>query len=403
MSAKTSVFINRVKLTNYKSIARCDVKLDTLTYLIGPNGAGKSNFLDALRFIADSLRTTLDHALRDRGGIKEVRRRSNGHPTHFAMEIHFELPTRQTGVFSFRIGAKPDGGYSVQAEECRIHSPEVLKADSYYRVENGRVVESSLAVPPASADDRLFLVNASGFGDFKQVYDAFSHIALYSLNPEQFRRPQFPDAGELLARDGGNITSVLNRITLSSEETKKRIEEYLAKVVPGITSVETKNLGPMETLEFKQEVKGARYPWSYFAQNMSDGTLRALGVLTAVFQNYDDKRNVSLVALEEPELALHPGAAGVLRDVLIEGSQHTQIIVTSHSAELLDAKTIQPEQILGVVAEYGETKILPINPSVAEMIREQLFTAGELLRFNKLLPENDKDSQQLAVPFPEAP
>ena len=70
-----STFIKRVRLKNYKSIAYCDVELRPLIFLVGPNGAGKSNFLDALRLVTDGLRTTLDHALRERSGIKEVRRR----------------------------------------------------------------------------------------------------------------------------------------------------------------------------------------------------------------------------------------------------------------------------------------------------------------------------------------
>ena len=61
--------ITRVVLKNYKSIARCDVRLRPLMFLVGPNGSGKSNFLDALRFVSDALNTSLDHALRDRGGI----------------------------------------------------------------------------------------------------------------------------------------------------------------------------------------------------------------------------------------------------------------------------------------------------------------------------------------------
>ncbi|MFZ4849374.1 MAG: AAA family ATPase [Caldilinea sp.] len=70
-------FIRKVTIRNYKSIAACQVELQNLMFLVGRNGAGKSNFLDALRFVADALRTSLDHALRDRGTIKEVRRRSD--------------------------------------------------------------------------------------------------------------------------------------------------------------------------------------------------------------------------------------------------------------------------------------------------------------------------------------
>ena len=54
--------LHRVVLRNYKSIAACDVSLAQLSFLVGPNGSGKSNFLDALRFVADALRFSIDHA-----------------------------------------------------------------------------------------------------------------------------------------------------------------------------------------------------------------------------------------------------------------------------------------------------------------------------------------------------
>ena len=100
------LFLRRVVLKNYKSIANCSVELGPLMFLVGPNGAGKSNFLDALRLVTESLTTSLDHALRDRGGINEVRRRSSGHPTHFGIRLEFHLPNNSGGWYSFRIGAK---------------------------------------------------------------------------------------------------------------------------------------------------------------------------------------------------------------------------------------------------------------------------------------------------------
>ena len=74
-----SHFLNRVVLTNFKSIGYCDVSLDRpRSILIGPNDSGKSNFLDGLSFLADSLRISLEHALRRRGGFAEVRCRTRG-------------------------------------------------------------------------------------------------------------------------------------------------------------------------------------------------------------------------------------------------------------------------------------------------------------------------------------
>ena len=100
------VFLKRVVLNNYKSIKECSVPLGPLTFLVGQNGAGKSNFLDALRLVAESLNTSLEHALRGRGGINEVRRRSSGHPTHFGIRLEWQLPDNTHGVYAFRVGLR---------------------------------------------------------------------------------------------------------------------------------------------------------------------------------------------------------------------------------------------------------------------------------------------------------
>lgn len=65
---RSAVFLKKLSIRNYKSIAECDVELGSLTLLVGRNGSGKSNFLDALRFVSESLETSVDHAIRSRGG-----------------------------------------------------------------------------------------------------------------------------------------------------------------------------------------------------------------------------------------------------------------------------------------------------------------------------------------------
>ncbi|MDE0506957.1 MAG: AAA family ATPase, partial [Candidatus Poribacteria bacterium] len=181
---KNSTFITRVTIKNYKSIAACDIQLCALTFLVGPNGAGKSNFLDALRFVADALNSSLDHAIRDRGGIKEVRRLSGGHPNLFSIRLEFALPDGATGHYAFRIGTSPlSKGYEVQREECVLQNAKILTPETYFHVHDGAVAETSLKVAPAAAIDRLFLVNASGLKEFSPVYEAFSRMGFYRLNP----------------------------------------------------------------------------------------------------------------------------------------------------------------------------------------------------------------------------
>lgn len=378
-----AVFIRRVVLRNYRSIGTCDVNLGSLTYLVGPNGAGKSNFVDALHLVSDALNGSLDHALQLRGGINEVRRRSSGHPTHFGIRLEFLLPSGELGHFAFEVGVLKGGGYEVKTEECVIQG--VGKGPSY-RIERGELKQSSETTFPAVMNDRLALVAASGLPSFRPVFDALASMGFYNLNPKLMRDMQKPQEGRLLKPAGENIASVVAHLERLGGSQIDIITEYLRSVVPMVHAVKYKPVGPMATLEFRQDTAGARDPWRFMAQNMSDGTLRALGILVALFQRNRDYAP-TLIGIEEPETALHPAASGALREALTRAAQQTQIIVTSHSPDLLDDQDIPTDAILAVVSEGGETRIAPLDEAARETLRERLFSAGELLRLNQLAPD----------------
>lgn len=396
--AGSTPFLTRVGIRNYKSIANCNLRLEPLMFLVGLNGSGKSNFLDVLRFVTDSLLQSLDHALRERGQINEVRRRSGGHPNHFAIRLDFRLPAGDRGFYSFRIGAQPNGGYIVQEEQCVLHSAASAPTGHFYHIRNGEILGSNPSLLPAPSSDRLFLVSASGLAEFRAAYDALSGMAFYNFNPKDIRSMQAPAAGTRLAADGSNLASVLARVTRENPAIKRRLEEYLGKVVPGIVEIAARHFGPLETIAFRQKVAGAAAPWNFYALNMSDGTLRALGVLLALFQSAESegKDAVSLVGIEEPEIALHPGAAGILRHSLKEASRHTQLIVTSHSPDLLDDVSIDPDSLFSVVSEDGNTRIGPINEFGRGALKDQLYSAGELLRMNQLEPDASESQREFA-------
>jgi len=393
-SDTSSAFVNRVVLRNYRSIAACDVKLGPLVFLVGPNGSGKSNFVDALHFVSDAVRDSLDHALRDRGGIKEVRRRSQGHPTHFGIRVEFEVRSGASGHYAFEIAARTGGAFAVKKEECYISLPDRESAD-YYEVAEGTVKKSTLPSPPAAVEDRLYLVNVSGFAPFRVLYDALTQMGFYNLNPDVLRDLQTPDPGDLLTRDGSNVASVFNRISSSNPALRKRMMEYLGKVVPGISNVSHKDVGPRETLEFRQTVRGDEHPWRFLASSMSDGTIRTFGVLVALFQQAARDTPVSLVGIEEPEIALHPAAAQVLMDSILDASERTQVLATSHSPDLLDSDALSDEIILAVLSEEGDTKVGRLERAGREALRDHLYTAGELLRMDQLIP--DESARELST------
>lgn len=375
-----NVFLNRVVLRNYKSIAACDVTLSPLTYLVGTNGSGKSNFLDALHFVRDALNGSLDNALNERGGLSEVRRRSSGHPTHFGIRLEFTLSNGERGLYAFAVGALPSSGYEVQREECSIGGNG---KGPYFLLEHGKLIKTSETAFPTVTSDRLALVSASGLAAFRPVYDALVAMGFYNLNPKIIRELQKPQDGRLLKPAGENIVSVIGHLARTNPDALRIIQEYLHAVVPMVHGVEREAVGPMESLSFQQDMAGAKYPWKFRAYNMSDGTLRALGILTALYQGNSD-HSPSLIGIEEPETALHPAASAALREALVRAAERTQVLVTSHSPDLLDDLNIPADSILVVVSEEGATRVAPVDAASRQAIRDHLYSAGELLRLDQL-------------------
>jgi predicted ATPase len=388
-------FITRVRLRNYRSIAGCDVRLEPLTILVGPNGSGKSNFLDALRLTTESLRGSLDHALRERSGLAEVRRKSHGHPNHFGVRLDFHLDG-SPGYFAFEVAARTGGGFEIQHEACGW-------AGARYDVRLGEIQRPPAAVSPPAAADRLYLTNAAGLPEFRPVFDALSTMGFYNLSPAKIRALQAPDPGDLLDREGSNLASVLDRLAKTQPTIKERIEEYLVRVVPGIEGLDASRVGHMETIEFRQRVVGSKQPWRFPAINMSDGTLRTLAVLTALFQ-FGERATAQLIGIEEPETALHPAAAGLLLDCLREGTRDRQVVVTTHSPDLLDNDAISAEQLLAVSSIDGKTTIGSVDAASRKALRDSLYRAGELLRLGQLEPDHaslsDAEQLELFEPVP---
>jgi len=368
----------RFEARNYKSLADVVLPLRGLTILVGRNGSGKSNVVDALRFISDALRVNLDHALRERGGVEEVRRRASRRPPNFRLSLHLA----PSAYYEFEIAPVGGGGYEVLREEARV-------GNHHYKVERGSISEASRSFSAKPSSQDLFLRSVTAEPGFEELYAALVGIATYNPNPAAIRELQDPDPSPLLRRDGRNLPSILAQLSKDRPEKVQRVQSYLERLVPGIKGVERKSLGPKETLQFRQEWDN-KNNWRFYAYSMSDGTLRLLALLVAVFQV-----EPSLVAVEEPEVALHPGAARGLTEALLEAAEEGPILITTHSADILDNQSISPSQVFIVEMIRGRTHLYSPGLWVKESVEKQLYTLGELHRLDQLAHDQlDQDGQR---------
>ena len=360
--------------------------------MVGRNGAGKSNFLDTMRFTAEALQTSVDHALRARGGIAEVCHRGVAQRSHFGIRLDFRLADA-LGWYAFDIGARDDGGYVVRREECLVRS-NGDGVEQFFRIENGRCAATSLAYPPLADSGSLFLVRASSVPEFRPVFGALANMVFYQIDPRSLGGLQAPAGDRALSPDGSNAAGVLANMKSRSPGSVERLDDYLAAVVPEIVGVDSHAVGNRLALQFHRRVSGTARPLRHYADSMSDGTLHFLAVLLALLQRSGAGSDTHVVGIEEPEVALHPEGAGVLMDVLLEASEYTQVIVTTHSADLLDRELVPIESILPVVSVDGESKIGPLDEVGSSVLRDGTFTAGELLRIDQLHPACDASATQ---------
>jgi predicted ATPase len=377
--------IRSLTLKGFRSFDSARIEFDNPTFLVGQNGAGKSNLVDALAFIGEAMTSPLRSVMARRGGISALYHRSptsNGLP-HFGLALELENPSEEisSAQYGFEIQTLPQRGFQVKREQCvitgsagrvyfeRSEDPEGSSSSSSFR-----------NLIPVTDSSSLVLPLVGGHKTFAPVVHALSAMRAYAIEPGRLRSLQDPDGTTNLRSDGSNSAAVLQAIINESPDDAALINDFLANVLPYRAEVHPKEVGDKLSLEFLGDLGGQK-SLQLGAFSMSDGTLRTLGLLLAVFQN----PTPSLIVLEEPELTIHPGALGTILDLIKIASHRTQVVITTHSPELLDASNwIEGRHLRIIYWDDGASHVARIGKASREALTEHLMGAGELLRSNVL-------------------
>jgi len=402
--------IKMVQIKNYKSLAAVSVQLEPFTVFVGPNGSGKSNFIDALAFVQECVSESVELAVQRRGGLGVILSRLEYPfpvqfpPAHLSkaeqderfersveaastlgFELILDLAEGFTADYSLALALLPGGGFFISRERCALKRGESVS--DLFEVKNGKFVHEIPGITPILLPDRLALFAASATETFRPVYEFLASMRFYSILPHNMREPQDPDLGIYLKRDGSNAAAVLrnlNRYGPAVKDFNETLKRLLATVTEGIVAVEDAPAGTKETLRFLQDI-GLQQPAVFYALNMSDGTLRALGILLAIYQ-FGMSR---VIGIEEPEATIHPTMIQMIMEVLLGAANEKQIMITTHSPEVLDQKELKDEQIRMVALRNGQSVIAPLSDTTRDAIRERLATPGELLRMGEVRPEDE--------------
>ena len=385
--------ITRLRAKNYRSIRNLDMELGPLTVLVGPNASGKSNVLDVLRFIRDAVSRGVDFAISQRQGMESIRhqhRPGRGRPR----DVELGVSATFSGValdYNFVLRRDSSGGGRV----IREYGSYKLGDESEQIVFD--IMDEHVMKPQGLSDlktlpgnllffdhERRFL-----FGEGPDGWETIPYwvmgLELSSMRfshvfPNVMRGPQKQLNAQLLDEDGQNIASVLREMGRGKRNPTgiRDIREALSHALPGITDVRSRLIGGYLVLKFNHlNIAGDEGMWLDAAQE-SDGTLRILGLLTAVHQ----PRLPPLLGIEEPEMAIHPGVLPILADEFQEASLRMQVVITTHSPDFIDRVPV--ECIRAVEFTDGETRVGEISETQVEAVKRGLFTSGELHRMEGL-------------------
>jgi len=391
-------FLRRVRIRGYKSIAFCDVTLEPLTILVGRNASGKSNFLEALAFLCDVLKVGVNEAVKRHGGAEAIPCRAREDRV-----VSIEIESGYTiaddtdcwkAAYRIEIDFPKKRPAKIRHEELRIQQDEWWVG---YTNESGRVTLGAADDQPRQrvwrVKDRPFLdsYNDTPVPEFSAC---LASLTVYNFHPDAIRRLQKPNPGWFLERDGSNLASVIETTRENDEGTIDRVGRYLSAVTESVELLGVARYGEYETPRFQVASDGQARSLEFDAAGMSDGTLRALAALVAAFQIVLPQGYPSLVAIEEPETALHPAAMRALVAALDEATLRTQILITTHSPDLLDAEAVKPENVRVVEYRDGCTVIAPLDEANVSIVRDHLSTLGGLERDRQLEPDLDDLDRQ---------
>lgn len=364
--------IDSITLHNFRSLApKTRIELGRITALVGRNGSGKSNTVDGFQFLHDCVTLGLEGAITKRHGIGAVRRWTSGSPVNveIAVELSLSRPVPGKARYRFTIGGSREDEYIVRTESADVACDGVLHA---FRVEDGKW-DGPSGLRPEVSPTSLVLPLVAGDSRFEPLVAALREMHVYSIVPSVLAEPQRFDPQRPMRRRGENWLSVLR--DQPEESWRPYLVAGLRRLTGDIEDIEVKGVAGFLTARFKhvQRDRAKKRKW-FDASQESDGTLRFAGIVSALLQ----EPLPGLVALEEPELTIHPGALPLLYEHIQEASDRAQVVVTTHSPDLLDR--MGDASIYVVERREKETRISRLRNADVELVKQRLRTLGDLLR-----------------------
>lgn len=318
--------IEKIRLRNILSFGDKgeEITLEPLNIIIGQNASGKSNLVDVIKLLRSLPENKgLIDLMSKSGGIREWIWKGKKGQDFLEIEVYTQWLFILT-VYKIRI--------TEYLQRIGIFEETIIEKDhTVSRTEKTRAEDSMLSVDEPDYHGASYSTIRATF------HQPVIYSDLQTNRTSPIRSPQSSDALNIfLAENGSNLSLILDDLNYKGK--KSEIITNLQKFNPQITDYLTTNASG--TIQLHLREKGIDNPIS--AKRLSDGTLRYLCLLAILCH----PEPPPLICIEEPETGLHPDILPTIAELMIEASQRTQLIVTTHSDILVSAFSEIPEAVL---------------------------------------------------------
>ncbi|MCP4592921.1 MAG: AAA family ATPase [bacterium] len=411
--------ILELEIDGYRSLKHVTWRPGDLNVLIGPNCAGKSNLLRVIELLSISAQGGLGKHIQAAGGMEPLV--WDGQADRIQCKVRTSALPEVPNAPSVRGHVSPREFLEVAGDMTYVLSLGRLGQSSAFRVDD----ESLLAMKAAKEGSSLITfkymerraLQASVYNDSKDRTRLLSTLDLEGeLSEEEtllsvaggplavnkqipryrkelarwcvyhdlhvnsdapIRSPAVAGVDKSVSPDGQNLVRVLH--TLYTNDPDFEAEVNAAMRAAFGSDFDKLAFPPAADQRIQLGVRWKSLRRTHSAADLSDGALRFLFLITVLA----NPSPPPVIAIDEPEAGLHPSMLPIVAEFAVDASTRSQVILTTHSPQLLDAFRDTAPTTTVTTWENGETHLKVLED---EALREwiaayslgELFSAGDL-------------------------
>ncbi len=341
--------ILNLKVEGFRSLKSVDWSPGDLNVIIGPNAGGKSNLLQLLEMIAASARGKLSKFVKRQGGMEPLLWDGSAKSINITIKYKYiedneaiedflyNLEFNRLGITSsYQITKELFSKFHIQKVGRQTPPIKLLKRNANIP---GIFDDSERIIAPEVSEHESFISCIKGKYIGDQLLDEYqNYLESWRIYSEfntgmdaVIRQAVVTSYDKHIEPDGQNLVAVLHTLYEEDRDFKNEIDSAMRAAFGD--DFEELSFPPAADGRTQLRIRWKSLTTGQSAANLSDGTLRFLYLLT-ILANPEPP---ALIAIDEPETGLHPSMLSIIAEYAAEAARRTQVIFTTHSAEMLNA------------------------------------------------------------------